>query len=48
MDKDGSGEMSKEELLNGFQERADFREAIAELGVQEEDLTIAFSSMDAD
>jgi len=48
MDKDGSGEMSKEELLNGFQEREDFREAISELGIQQEDLTIAFSSMDAD
>merc|ERR1712072_798305 len=48
MDADGSGELSKEELLEGYDEREDFREAITELSLCREDLTIAFAGMDAD
>merc|ERR1719486_1554223 len=48
MDADGSGELSKEELLGGYDERQDFREAITELSLCREDLTIAFAGMDAD
>jgi len=48
MDADGSGELSKEELLGGYKDREDFREAIAELDLTEEDMTIAFAGMDVD
>jgi voltage-gated sodium channel len=48
MDADGSGELSQEELLFGYDEREDFREAITELSLCRQDLTIAFAGMDAD
>lgn len=48
MDADGSGELSKDELLGGYREREDFREAIEELELTEEDLGVAFAGMDAD
>jgi hypothetical protein len=48
MDADGSGELSKDELLGGYRERDDFREAIEELELTEEDLGVAFAGMDAD
>jgi len=48
MDKDGSGELSKEELLEGYTEREDFRNCLAELDVEKQDLEIAFAGMDVD
>jgi voltage-gated sodium channel len=48
MDKDGSGELTKQELIVGFRERDDFRQAIMGMNLREDDLAIAFSSMDPD
>lgn len=48
MDADGSGELSKEEIQNGYREREDFREAIAYLDLKEEDMAIAFADIDTD
>lgn len=48
MDKDGSGELTKDELMRGFKERSDLREALVDLELNEVDIEIAFSSMDPD
>lgn len=48
MDKDGSGELTKDELIHGFRERKEFREALEKVDLNEDDLVIAFSSMDPD
>jgi len=47
MDVDESGELSEEEL-RGFKDSEEFRSAIADLDLTQEDLTIAFSTMDED
>jgi hypothetical protein len=48
MDADGSGELSKTELLSGYKERQDFRDAVSYLDLREEDMGIAFAGMDTD
>jgi hypothetical protein len=48
MDKDESGELTKEEMLSGYEERADFRDALTGMDVQKDDLIIGFAAMDPD
>jgi len=47
MDSDGNGMLSLQEL-DGFKHSLDFRTAIEELELKQEDLTMAFSTMHAD
>jgi len=48
MDGDGSGALSLEELLNGFQKNHDFARTLHLMGVNVDDVRILFSLMDAD
>jgi len=48
MDTDGSGELTKEELELGYQEREDFRNTFLEMDLKEEDLEIVWTIMDVD
>lgn len=46
MDADNSGELSHDELFEGFKSLSEFRDAMQELGVTEGDFEIAWSIMD--
>jgi len=48
MDADASGELSKEELLVGYETREEFRSCLEQLDVEKQDLEIAFAGMDHD
>jgi len=48
LDKDDSGQLSKEELEQGFREREDFRNSFIEMDLQEEDLEIVWTILDSD
>jgi voltage-gated sodium channel len=48
MDNDGDGELSKPELLTGFETNESFRKAFDDMGIQEEDLEVVWTILDAD
>jgi hypothetical protein len=48
MDKDGNGEITKEELSVGYSENEHFREALTYMDISEEDLEILWTILDAD
>jgi len=48
LDKDGSGDLEKHELLAGFTENHDFEECLLKMGVNEEDLHVVWSLADED
>jgi len=48
MDKDGSGELSKDELTKGYQESEGFRKAFDDMDIVEEDLEIVWTVLDTD
>lgn len=48
MDTDGSGELSRTELLKGYKENEPFRDTLNELDIQEEDLEVLWAMLDSD
>lgn len=48
MDTDGSGELSRIELLSGYKENEKFRFTLNELDIQEEDLEVLWTMLDSD
>lgn len=48
MDKDGDGELSREEIMEGYKEREDFRILCSELDILEEDMPVVFATLDTD
>jgi len=48
MDKDGSGELSKEEFFTGYQENEAFRNTLHELDIEADDLEILWTILDPD
>jgi len=48
LDSDGNGTLSKEELLDGFDNQPEFKDAMRLMDVQREDLTSLFTILDED
>jgi len=48
MDEDGSGSLTLDELINGFQNNEEFRDALTMMELNEDDLEIVFKIMDND
>merc|ERR1719199_2092802 len=48
MDSDGSGELSREELIDGFDNTEEFRANLQDLDIQREDLEIVWIILDDD
>lgn len=48
MDVDGSGELTKAELLQGYESQEEFRRVLNEMDIHEEDLEIVWTIMDTD
>merc|ERR1719313_2564861 len=48
MDDDGSGELTRQELMHGYHNRPDFRDHLDAIEVTADDLTFVFSKIDPD
>jgi translation elongation factor EF-1beta len=48
LDEDGSGELTREELNDGYDQRDDFRDALNGMELTKDDLNIGFAAMDPD
>ena len=48
MDRDGSGNLSMEEVLEGYSKFTSFRDCMSELGLEAEDLRVVWTILNSD
>lgn len=48
MDADGSGDLTEEEIIGGFDSHADFRDILLSMDIKKEDMHVVFSILDSD